>query len=117
MLVPAARIYAMTPPAKPAWPFIRYGAPIASAWEASCWDGSTVRVTLHAFAETTAAAAGEDAALNIAAAIVAAMDAFAPAGFGVIECEWLQTNCIRDDAEADRWHAIAEFRVTAHPST
>lgn len=111
-LVPAARIYAMTPPAKPVWPFIRYGSPITSAYEASCWDGSSTRVTLHAFAETTTGYAGEDRALDIAAAIVEAMDSFDPTGLGIIECEWVQTNCIKDSDEADQWHSFAEFNVT-----
>lgn len=111
-LVPALRIYAMTPPATPAWPFIRYGSPIATPFEASCWDGSSTRVTLHAFAETTATYAGEDMALHIAAAIVEAMKSFQPDGLGVIECEWLQTLCVRDSDEADKWHSIAEFQVT-----
>lgn len=112
-LVPASRIYAMTPPAKPIWPFIRYGSPITSAYEASCWDGSTTRVTLHAFAETTQAYAGEDRALDIAAAVVSAMEEFGPEGMGLIECEWIGTQCVRDDGEADRWHSWCEFTVTA----
>ena len=111
-LVPATRIYAMTPPAKPKWPFIRYGSSIASPFEASCWDGSSTRVTLHAFAETTTGYAGEDRALEIAAAIVEAMKTFQPDDLGVIECEWLQTRCIRDSDEADQWHSIVEFQVT-----
>lgn len=111
-LVPATRIYAMTPPAKPVWPFIRYGSPITSGFEASCWDGSSTRVTIHAFAETKTGSAGEDAALDIAAAIVKAMDSFDPTDLGVVECEWVQTNCIKDSDEADQWHAFAEFNVT-----
>lgn len=111
-LVPGARIFAMTPPAEPAWPFIRYGTPVTSPYEATCWDGSTVRVTLHAFAETTADDAGEDKALDMAAAIVAAMETFAPADMGVVECEWEGTQCIRDSNEADQWHSWCEFRVT-----
>lgn len=111
-LVPADRIYAMTPPAKVKWPFVRYGSPITSAYDASCWDGSSTRVTLHAFAETTRSYAGEDRALEIAAAIVEAMKTFGPDEMGIIECEWVTTNCIRDSAEADQWHAIIEFTVT-----
>lgn len=111
-LVPAAQNFAMTPPAKPKWPFTRYGSPITSPFEASCWDGSSTRVSLHAFAETTATYAGEDMALHIAAAMVEAMKTFQPDGLGVIECEWLQTLCVRDSDEADKWHSIAEFQVT-----
>lgn len=111
-LVPADSIYAMTPPAKPRWPFIRYGSPITSPYEASCWNGSSTRVTLHAFAETTNSYAGEDRAHDIAAAITASLQYFGPDDFGVVECEWLQTRCISEDHEADRWHAIIEFTVT-----
>lgn len=110
-LVPEDRIYAMVPPAKTAWPFIRYGSPIASAWEATCWSGSSIRVTLHAFAETTSIYAGEDRALDIAAAIVEAMKTFSPAGMGVVDCEWVVTQCVRDSNEADQWHSWCEFRI------
>ncbi|MCC5777852.1 DUF3168 domain-containing protein [Nitratireductor sp. B36] len=111
-LVPASRIYAMTPPSSPSWPFIRYGSPITTAYDATCWDGSSFRVTLHAFAETTTSYAGEDRALDIAASIVEAMKTFAPASLGIIENEWIGTQCVRDSAEADQWHSWCEFRIT-----
>lgn len=111
-LVPAERVYAMAPPAMPTLPFVRYGVPISSGFEATCWDGATIRVTLHAFAETTQTAAGEDLALDIAAAIVQSMKQFEPDNLGVIECEWVQTNCRMEDQEADRWHAFCEFNIT-----
>lgn len=111
-LVPATRIYAMSPPAKPKWPFIRYGSPISSPFEATCWDGSSTRVTLHAFAETTGTYAGEDRALDIAAAIIEAMKTFRPSDMGIIENEWIGTQCVRDSAEADQWHSWCEFRLT-----
>lgn len=111
-LVPADRIYAMSPPATPLFPFVRYGVPISSGFDATCWDGATVRVTLHAFAESTQTRAGEDLALDIAAAMVEAMKVFEPSNLGVIECEWMQTNCRMEDLEADRWHAFCEFSVT-----
>lgn len=111
-LVPSERIFAMQPVAVPIMPFVRYGAPITSGFDATCWDGSTVRVTLHAFAETTQTHAGEDLALDIAAAIVEAMKLFDPENLGVIDCEWIQTNCRLEDLEADRWHAFCEFSVT-----
>lgn len=110
--VPADRVYAMTPPAKPKWPFIRYGSPISEGWDASCWEGSNTRVTIHAFAETTATYAGEDRALDIAAAIVDAMRDFDPADLGIIENEWIQTNCFKDSPEADQWHTVIEFNIT-----
>lgn len=111
-LVPVARIYAMTPPSGVKWPFIRYGSPITTGWGATCWDGGITRVTLHTFAETTNTHAGEDRAMQIAAAIVAAMNDFAPDNLGLIDNEYLQTQCIRDTDEADRWHAWCEFNIT-----
>lgn len=111
-LVPSDRIYAMTPAAKPAMPFIRYGVPISNPFEATCWSGSETRVTIHAFAETTQTGAGEDIALDISAAIVEAMKTFSPPNLGVVECEWLQTNCRLEDLDADRWHAFCEFSLT-----
>lgn len=112
-LVPVSSIFAMAPRAQPAMPFIRYGAPISQPYDATCWDGTTVRVTLHAFAETGDTMAGEDAALDIASAIVEAMKDFDPDGLGIVECDWIQTNCIMEDSEADRWHSFCEFNVTA----
>lgn len=117
-LVPADRIYAMSPPASPKWPFVRYGSPIASPYEATCWNGATVIVTLHAFAETKKATstgpfyAGEDRALDIAAAIVKAMETFDPNGLDVIECEWTGTQCVKDNDEADQWHSWCQFSIT-----
>ena len=113
MLVPATRIFAMSPPAKPQWPFIRYGSPVASQFQATCWDGASSRVTLHSFAETTTTYAGEDRALDIASAIVSAMETFDPDALGIVECEWVGTQCVRDTDEADKWHAWCEFEITA----
>lgn len=45
----ADRIFGVRPPANVAWPFIRYGAPIVTADEASDWTGGRHRVTLHVF--------------------------------------------------------------------
>ncbi|MER8827231.1 DUF3168 domain-containing protein [Mesorhizobium sp. M0938] len=112
-IVPVARLYGMQMPAKPRFPYIRYGSPVTTGYEATCWDGAAVRVTLHAFAETSPSGAGEDKAANIAALIVERMKTFAPAGLGIIENEWVNTNLIRDEPEADRWHAITEFSITA----
>lgn len=111
-MVPQERVFAMSAPAKVTWPFIRYGSPVTSGFEATCWSGSTTRVTLHAFAESTSIYAGEDRALEIAAAIVEAMKTFDPADLGIVESEWLNTGCTRDSDEADQWHAFAEFNVT-----
>lgn len=115
-VVPVERIFALQAPATPQWPFIRYGSPITSGYEATCWDGAANRVTLHAFAQTQSGISGEDQALDIAALIVEAMKTFAPDDLAIIENEWLQTNVLRDGDEADRWHSIVEFDITAIPA-
>lgn len=111
-LVPLERIFAMAPPGDPEWPFIRYGSPISSPSGATCWEGTATRVTLHGFAETNNDYAGEDRALEIAAAIVQSMKTFAPADYMLVDLEWLGTQCVRDEPEADRWHSMTEFNVT-----
>ena len=110
-LVPVEQIYAMQPVQQPVWPFIRFGSPISSPFEASCWDGSSTRVTLHAFAETTETYSGEDRAFEIVSAIVESMKKLDPTGYGLVQCEWLQTNCVRDEPEADKWHAWCEHEI------
>lgn len=114
-IVPITRLYGMQPPANPVFPYVRYGFPITGGFEATCWDGATVRVTLHAFAETTSAEAGEVIVSDIAALIVQAMADFNPDTINVIDCEFLQTRILQDGNEADRFHAIVEFSITAQP--
>lgn len=114
-IVPISRIYGMQAPANPVYPFIRYGFPITGGFEATCWDGSTTRVTIHAFAETTASGAGEFIVSDIASLIVDAMGNFNPSTINVIDCEFLQTRIMQDGDEADRFHAITEFSITVQP--
>lgn len=73
-IVPVSRMYGMQPPANPVYPFIRYGFPIVGGFEATCWEGSTTRITLHAFAETTTGGPGEFIVSDIASLIVKAMN-------------------------------------------
>lgn len=110
-LVPEQSIFAMTIPAMPKWPFVRYGSPIITPYEMSCGRGIDARVTIHAFAETTATRAGEDAAQLIAARVVSALAEFTPAGMSVVSCDFLGDRLIVEDAESSRWHAIVEFRI------
>lgn len=115
-IVPIERMYGMQVPATPVFPYIRFGYPITGAYEATCWDGATVRVTLHAFAETKTGVSGEGQALQIAAHIVERMKTLAPATLSIVENEWIQTNVLRDEPEADRWHSFCEFNITAIPA-
>lgn len=111
-LVPATSIYGIQTPTNVKWPYIRTGVPISGGYEASCWEGSSVEFTLHAFAEPSPGIAGETRVLQIAALIVAAMDNFQSDRLGVVENTWRQTVVLLDDSEADRWHAVVTFAMT-----
>ena len=107
------RIYGMSVPAKTELPFIRYGVPISGGYEASCWDGSVVQATLHVFAETTESAAGEDTAIDIASMMVKRMESFAPSSVALVDNIWVNSQVMRDGDEADQYHAIVQFTITA----
>lgn len=115
-IVPVARMYGLQMPAVPEFPCIRYGSPISGSFDATCWEGSDVRVTIHAFAETGVGVSGENQALQIAALIVERMKSLDPSSLSIVDNEWIQTNIVRDEPDADRWHSFCEFRVTAIPA-
>ena len=104
-LVSAARIYGEQPPADPDWPFIRYGLGIAGPYEATGpLEGSTHRVTLHAFSHGPYT----DAIHAIARQVVAAMYAFQPVQ-SLLDMQWAGTQILRDTDEANAYHAVIEF--------
>lgn len=107
-LVSAGSIYGEQTPAGVQWPFIRYGLSIAGAWEATGQlDGSTHRVTLHAFSHGPYTVA----IYRIAAEAVAAMDTLTMTE-SVIDLQWVGTQVLRDTDEADDYHAVIEIDVT-----
>lgn len=109
-LVPSARVYGEQPAeAVPDWPFIRYGYPIATPWEATCYDGSENRVTIHAFASGP----GTDAVATIAKRVVAAMSSFEPALFQDFGRGWIGTTILPDGEEPEKLHAVIEFEIIA----
>lgn len=109
-LVPEERIYGEQPKdAVPAWPFIRFGMPIAAPWEATCYDGSQNRTTIHGFAKGP----GTDAIARIMAVVVASMDRWEPATFENLGDGWLGTNILVEEGEPNKLHGIAEFDVIA----
>lgn len=112
-LVPESRIFGLSVPANVQWPFIRYGIPNTTGYEASCWSGSTTQVTIHAFAESNETGAGEDKVLEIAASITRTMMTLAPKNLAIIELDWTNTVLLKDDPEADRWHSVVTFNITA----
>lgn len=99
-LVPAAQIFPRKVEADPRLPFMRYeGNP--APYETTCGQGSEVAVRLHAFAE------GETTCERISAAVTAAMSDIT----AFQSCDWVRTQYLMDDAEADIWHAIIDFTV------
>lgn len=108
-LVSATSIYGEQPKATPRWPFIRYGLGIAAPWEATGQlDGSTHRVTLHAFSHGPFT----DAIHGISAQVVDAMGTLTLADESLIDMQWIGTQILRDTDEADAYHAVIEFDVT-----
>lgn len=99
-LVPAHRIFPRQVEAKPAYPFIRYEGN-TEPYETGCGAGISASPRLHVFAD------GEAACEDIAAAVVAAMDADGP----FQSCDWIRTQFMPDGSEADIWHAIIDFSV------
>lgn len=121
-LVPAARIYPLQRPANPAWPFLAYGAPIQAPFGATCLDGGETTVAIHGYAQTEgegeATKSGEDTALQINAAVEAALDG-ATLELEAHGCPYPATahfTCtgsqVIQDGEADKFHGFVNFRIT-----
>jgi hypothetical protein len=103
-----ARIYD-DPPANPTWPFIRYGFPIVTPYEASGLGGVQVRVTLHAFVHGPRT----NSIYAVTGHIVDAMRDLTLDGLHLLQNEWLATNLVRDTEEKDGYHGICEFDLIA----
>lgn len=110
VLVPAARVYGMKPPATPTWPFTRYGTPDATPRRGTCWDGSDIDFTIHAFSKE----GFEDQLANINSAIIGSLgDAVLTLnGGGKAIIGWLGSQILEDGAVADAWHGLNRFRAT-----
>lgn len=110
VLLPAARIYPPKVPAKPTWPFVRYGTAFVVPDRATCHDGIKLRVTISAFSKN---ANGEDEASNIAAALAKALDGAQLAIEGGHDgyVTWLGGQTVQDPEEAGGWHAWDDFEV------
>lgn len=104
------RVYGQKAEADSTFPFVRYGVPATSAYEASEWDGSEHSLVLHAFAQGP----GEDKCAELAAAVVAELDdAELPLeGLGLLGIEWTGTQVLPDLGATDAWHAVISFRAT-----
>lgn len=120
LLIPAARIYPVTTPANPIYPFIRYGTSIVAPFRASGLASSAITVAIHAFTKDLTNASGavtmtaEDAAAKMADAIGGALDdATLPLEDGIHKARvtWTGTNLLQDPSEASAWHAVVNLRV------
>lgn len=110
--VPATRIYPQSPTAQPDWPFIRFGAPIASPLRMSCVDSSEIDVAIHVFAKGSATLSAEDEAAQIGALVAAALDRTVDLDDGgTIRLTWLGSQLLQDPEEASAYHGIVSVRA------
>lgn len=117
-LVPAARIYPPRTPAKPDWPFQRYGTATYIPWRSSGEDGQAISTAIHSFARATDDQPdGEAAAAALNASTAALLDG--PHGRGlVLDLDGTRAvvrvtggRVTSDGEEADDWHAWTELEV------
>ena len=116
-LVPAAQIHPQSTPAKPVWPFVRYGAPSSSPREAACLNGAEMPIAVHSFAKPRVTGqqtveTAEDHAGRIGAAVVTALHrkTLTITG-GTARIRWTGSQLMHDGDEADAYHHIATFAV------
>lgn len=111
-LVPAARIYPQSPPAGPAWPFIRYGTPSVLPLRASCLDGCEIEVAVHGFTKATETESAEDRGAKIGAAIARAIDGrTVEIAGGRVALRWTGSQLLQDGDEAGAYHAVVNIRA------
>ena len=112
----SGRVYSETPPAKPVWPFIRYGFTIGTPQESSCGEGAELSVIIHVFDKTL----GTDQCARLCRAVCRALDereiqleADQDTGetASAIECYVTQTQIMRDGDEADAHHGLVSLVV------
>jgi len=95
-------VYGEFNPANVAWPFIRYGS-TTTPYEATCWDGNTILVDLHVFANGPST----DAVLLLAKQVLAAMATWTDG-----EATWTgNIGPLADNPEASKFHVVVQFRV------
>lgn len=127
VLVPADRVFPAQRPPNVEWPFIGVGVPVAAPFAASCLDGSTISLAVHAYAETTgegdATVPGEDMASSIVRVCVAVLGGEEGAEValqGLTDCPypatayitWTGSQVVQDGADASAFHGFATFDIT-----
>lgn len=113
--LPPGSIFASQVPSNPTLPYMRYGTPVVSPYNASCWDGTRVRVTLDIFAQGDPdTEAGETIIGRLAGLLVEVMnDLKLEDGLVLVDNEFLGSRYSTVDQEVDRWRAMVEFQITA----
>lgn len=113
--LPPERIFGLQVPSNPRYPYLRVGTPITTPYVASCFTGTSVRMTLNVFAQGhPGAEAGETQATRITRLLVEAMDSLRlENGYPLMGNEFLGNRISMVDQEADRWMTITEFNITA----
>lgn len=118
-ILPAARIYPQTTPAKPTFPFVRSGAPSSVPIRASCVDGGEWTVAMHGFAKDRMDGArrvetAEDYAGRLGEAIASALDKHSiDLATGTARILWTGSQLLMDPEEAGCFHSVVNFRVRA----
>lgn len=109
-IVPQAQQHGERSPAKPTFPFTRYGVAETLPARAQCWDGVRVTFPIHAFSKTRFT----DEVHGINAAIAAALDGavLALGDGGRAHVRWLNSRILPDPREADVFHGIVSFEAT-----
>jgi hypothetical protein len=107
--VPEARIFGEQPDQPPEWPFTRYGVDDVAPRRPSCWDGAEINFPIHSFSKTKFT----DQIRRMNAAVATSLDGFTvDLGGGMMaRIEWLRSTVIRDGADPNAWHGIANFRA------
>lgn len=126
-LVPVARVFPAQRPPNVEWPFIGVGVPIAAPFVASCLDGSTISLAVHAYAETTGTddntVPGEDLATSIIRVCVAVLGGEEGAEVSLAELTdcpypatayitWTGSQVVQDGSDASAFHGFATFDIT-----
>lgn len=110
----AARVYGLSPPAGPTWPFVKMQPPTTTPMRATGLDGSRIAFRVSGFAKGP----DEGEAAILADAIAGCLDglsvplADAPWPARLTDIKWTGTQIIPDPEEASAWHAITSFEAT-----
>lgn len=107
-MVPAARIYPDTVPAKVVWPYVHVGALIDAPFRADCADGSEVSGAVHVFVKAQPGSINDPQmfAINVNRHVARVLEAMA-------DCHVTQAQEMRDGAEASARHGFVSFTALA----